>query len=291
MLNSFYKDRNVNLMQLKRKTKNPNQQLVQIQHHHQHHHQHQHQQNLLLNKLVLGFCFLIYDEVEREDIWSQYFNDVDPEKYKIFVNSKYPNKLYQSKLFGSKLIPSPVTNTRWGDFSLISAQNALFSEALKNTNITHLILVSHNTIPIKPFKVLYQSLDHNSLFDYGKAIKHEHLRRYYGIERPSFRIDNFFVQSQWCILSRAHAKILVHDYQIIKKIFQKMKIPDEHCYINYLIHYKHAFNIKKLKTTLIYMVKGTPYVFGNVDQRIIQNSGKSFFLRKVSKFSKIDVKL
>ena len=88
--------------------------------------QHSSQPTTTSTKNVIAFCFLTYDEIERDDIWSKYFENVNPENYKIFVNSKTPNKIYRNQIFFNKQIPFPVRNTKWGEFSLVTAQNALF---------------------------------------------------------------------------------------------------------------------------------------------------------------------
>lgn len=238
---------------------------------------------------VLAFCFLTYDDVVRDDIWMKYFQNVSYDKYKIFVNSKTKDKILQSELFGDKQISHPVQDTKWGEFSLVTAQNALFKEALKNSKVTHLILVSHNTIPLKRFDELYDALQFHSIFDYNVAIEWEHKRRYYGIRNPKFRIENFFVQSQWCILTRMHANILVQDYNYIKTIFSQMRIPDEHCYINYLIHYKKALLITKQPSTFVDFSEGTPKVHKTVDNKLKSRCNDAFFIRKVSKDTDVQI--
>lgn len=231
---------------------------------------------------VLAFCFLTYDEVVRDDIWIKYFQNVSSEKYKIFVNGKKKEKILKSSLFANKQIPNPFRNTKWGEFSLVTAQHALFREALKNNNITHLILVSHNTIPIKRFDELYESLNYHSIIDFRIADEWEHKRRYHGIKNPQFPIETFFVQSQWCILTRIHATILVKDYNYIKIIFSEMRIPDEHCYINYLLHYKKALLIENHPSTFVDFSDGTPKVHKHINANTKSKCGKAFFIRKVS---------
>lgn len=239
---------------------------------------------------VLAFCFLVYDEIVREDIWIKYFEKISSDKYKIFVNCKTPNKINKSPFFAEKQIPNPVRDTAWGKFSLITAQNALFKEAFKNTDITHFILLSHNTIPIKPFHELYNSLDFHSIIDYRKSQDWEHRRRYYGINNPPFSIDFFFIQSQWCILTRIHADILIKDFNYIKQIFSSMRIPDEHCYINYLIHYKRALFIINQPSTLVNFSNGTPNVFKQITSATIAGN-PAFFLRKVAKDTNVQIDL
>jgi hypothetical protein len=50
--------------------------------------------------------------------------------------------------------------------------------------------------------------------------------------------------SQWHVLQRRDAEFLVRDFITIKEIFGAMIIPDEHVYINYLLHYRKCTDIK-----------------------------------------------
>ena len=41
----------------------------------------------------IAFLFLIYDSINQEDLWSQFFENVDSEKYSIYVHFKRNKKL------------------------------------------------------------------------------------------------------------------------------------------------------------------------------------------------------
>ena len=57
--------------------------------------------------MKIGFCFLIYDKINLEELWELFFKDVDPNKYNIYVHYK-DNKILkyfeQYKLHQSECI-------------------------------------------------------------------------------------------------------------------------------------------------------------------------------------------
>ena len=126
--------------------------------------------------------------------------------------------------------------------------------------------------------------------NYRLATSQEHSSRYHSINNPSFPKENFLFQSQWFILSRNHAKILLEDHEKIKKIFGNMRIPDEHVYVNYLKRYKEK-HIEKKMITYIEWSNGTPRMFRKLSNNFIKKIKDTgcFFIRKVADNAEIDV--
>lgn len=236
--------------------------------------------------MSIAFLFLTYDEVEREDIWKKYFETADTELYHIYVHPKTPNKIWSQSIFKDCLLEKTV-ETQWGGWSLIEAQKRLLEEALKNLNHQHFILVSQNTIPINTFDELYIYMkDKPSLFYYKVATHPQHYPRYHGIKEPCFTHSEFLFASQWSILSRKHAELLVEEHVMIKYHYGDMAIPDEHAYINYLIYHKKESIMNKMMTyfQLDPLNYDRPVIFSFLPSNYIKvlQENKYFFLRKVT---------
>jgi len=240
---------------------------------------------------MIGFLFLTYDNVFNERVWIEYFRNVDPKKFRIFVHPKNISLLKKQCLFKNFILPK-TCKTSWGDFSLIKAQNLLMKTALKNLQITHVILVSHNSLPTTSFNYLYDYLkNRGSIMGYGVSTQESHLNRYNNIVDPIFPKNKFYMQDQWSILCRADAKILVNEYKIIKYIFRWMTVPDEHVYINYLIHYKNK-TIQNKRVIYIEWENGSPKILNHISNdfmKYIKNTG-CLFIRKVEDNAILDVK-
>jgi len=241
---------------------------------------------------MLGFCFLTYDEIVREDVWNEYFKNVPDSKYDIFCHPKCLEKIKTQELFKNKIVPNRV-HTSWGTFSLIEAQRMLLIHSLKKKEITHFIILSHNTIPVQSFEKLECFLNGKpSIFDDTELnyVGTTHQQNIYDtLLDPDFPVNMFHKQSQWCILSRDDAQYLVDEHDKITRIFIKSRFSDEHTYINYLIHYKKTCPLLNIRLTYIDWYyndkKGTtPVIFENISDTMMLGfeSSNTFFLRKVS---------
>ena len=189
--------------------------------------------------LKIAFIFLIYSTINHENIWHTFFKNVDKTKYNIYIHYKTDVKL---KYFDEYKINETVS-TKYADISIVKAQNHMLQEALKDINNTHFIFLSGSCIPFKSFDYIYNILD--SKFSYFHiADKEECL--------PDCRealnyIDIKYLNkaSQWCILNRKHAILIVNGANYYKNAYscrtlnylvwiEKSYAPDELCYLTFL---------------------------------------------------------
>jgi hypothetical protein len=185
----------------------------------------------------LAFCFLIYDKICHEDIWYEFFKNVDPSKYNIYIHYKENKPL---KYF-DKYKLSNCIETSWGDISLVKAQNLLIRAGLKD-NSSHIIFVSGSCIPFKSFKYIFDILDTNySYFNkapdeqvFPKCNKSlQYIKKEYIKKAHMFSILNYKLCNE----------IIKHEQKLIKWFNYKETIPDEHCYISLVYWLKMNNNI------------------------------------------------
>ncbi len=185
----------------------------------------------------IAICFLIYDIINHEDLWEAFFRGVDTEKYSIYIHYKHNVPL---KHFDQYKIDNCV-DTKWGDISLVKAQDLLLGAALKHEENKLFVFVSNSCIPLKSFDNVYENLDES--------------RSYFCMAPPTKCfprcdsvlqfVDKQFIQkaSQWCILNRKHAELLLNSREYLTW-FNDVFAADEHCYITFLFY-------KQLQTELI----------------------------------------
>ena len=175
----------------------------------------------------LAFCFLVYDRINHEELWNLFFQGVDTQKYSIHIHYKDNIPL---KYFEQYKLPHCIS-TQHGHISLIKAQNLLFEEALKDPNTSHCIILSNSCIPFKSFDNVYEFLDTNYSY-INKGLKNHCFPRCYSV---LYYIGPYYIEksSQWYILNRKHARIMVNDNDYIQW-FQHIRCPDEHAYITKL---------------------------------------------------------
>lgn len=189
--------------------------------------------------LKIAFIFLIYSTINHEELWHTFFKNVDKDKYNIYIHYKNDVKL---KYFDDYKINETVS-TKYADISIVKAQNHMLQEALKDINNTHFMFLSGACIPLKSFTHIYNKLD--SRFSYFHVADKEECLP--DCEDALKYIDIKYLNkaSQWCILNRKHAILIVNGANYYKNTycsrtlnylvwFEKSYAPDELCYLTFL---------------------------------------------------------
>jgi hypothetical protein len=249
----------------------------------------------------IAFLFLIKDKINKEELWKNFFNNVDTDKYSIYIHYKDNIKLkYFEKYKLTNTIP-----TKWGDISLVHAQKILLKEAFKDEANYKFIFISDSCMPIKNFDYVYNFLikNNNSYFNY---------------ENIKIKYNKTLYQTfQWCILNRNHTNIIINDtteieFYIKHNIFASDEIyflttirdklnnniiinktPDN--YTTYVIWKDNILYIiksndfnnkyKKYKSDISFPNNGSPATYIKFDDNELKyliNDTKCLFLRKVT---------
>jgi len=189
-----------------------------------------------MNKIA--FIFLIYNVINHEDIWYEFFKNIDKNKYSIYIHYKTDEKLKYFEEY--KIKDKDIIKTKYADISIVKAQNNVLKLALRDLNNTNFIFLSGSCIPLKPFNYIYELIDPQySYFHIADAT--ECLADCYDTLKY---IEKKYLKkaSQWCILNRKHSNMLVY-YGILNytnsqlnyiKWFYNAYAPDELCYLTFL---------------------------------------------------------
>ncbi len=241
----------------------------------------------------LALLFLIYDEINQEKLWYDYLSEIDNSKYSVYIHYKNNKEL---KYFEKNKIINSI-ETKWGDISLVKAQNVLLGESLKDINNSHFIFLSNSCIPLNKFNYIYDNIQLNkSYFN----ITHTGIFPRYDNIKKYTDINNIMKASQWSILCRKHAEILYNDKEIYYKWYENVQIPDESAYITYLNHMKYqnelitTNNSANNATTFTnwsdmdykYVGNESPKYYKNISNEELNylvNDSKCFFGRKFHK--------
>lgn len=198
---------------------------------------------LMNNNKKIAFCFLIYDKINHEDIWYEYFKGINKNKYNIYIHYKENKPL---KYFDSYKLNNCIP-TKWGDISLVKAQNLILKEALRDKDNQHFIWVSGHCIPFKSFNHTYDYLDVNKSYfnqfvDIDVNLNYKYKNKFVKKEDILKYIDekNIKKASMQSILNRKHAQLFVDNDKNINKWFKNdylNNVPDEIVYFTLLHHY------------------------------------------------------
>jgi len=193
-----------------------------------------------MNKIA--FLFLIYDAINHEHLWFNFFNGIAKTKYNIYIHYKMDDNLEffnEYKIYKSKTI-----DTRYADISIVKAQNVLLREALKDKDNKHFIFLSGSCIPLKSFKYIYNYLDPR--YSYFHIAGSEDCFPDCEVALKYIPKEHIKKSAQWSILNRRHAELLANSTKSANAAtattaakdyllwFKDTYAPDELCYISYL---------------------------------------------------------
>ena len=179
----------------------------------------------------IAFLFLIYNSINQEDLWSQFFENVDPEKYSIHIHYKSNKKL---KHFEDHKL-SKCIRTKYAHVSIIHAHNALIQSALEDPANTKFINLSQACIPLKPFDDIYSALTKDNYAHFNILPQEQCFPRCKRLLQyiPEDKISKSY---NWFILNRHLAQMLSrHSKSYINQRYKKIFCPEEHYYISELL--------------------------------------------------------
>ena len=183
----------------------------------------------------LAFMFLTTTPLWLAPLWEVYFNGTDKRLYNIYVHAD-PNFQYEppfSGVFSGRIIPSK-PSFRFTP-TLISAARRLLAHALLHDPGNYMFaILSPSCIPIHSFGFTYKSLM-KSKKSFIEILKNEPgtydrwAARGQDAMLPDVRLEDFRIGSQFWVLTRGHARLVVDDERIWAKFNQPCTRQDT-CY-------------------------------------------------------------
>lgn len=240
----------------------------------------------------IAFCFLTYDNIIRYDIWNKFFENIDTNKYTVFMHPKNNiNLSYYT--FPINIINNPVITLKKEDISIVKATIQLLKETyLSDNNISHFIFLTQSCIPLYHFNNIYKlisslKLSLISYIDYNKKERYSKLSSQI---KQFINPHQFIKQQPNMVLTIDDAKLFINnDYT---NHFKYMECPDEHYFINIITY---IFKKKYLKVQTHFcntnLQRTQALEFNNIDKTFINNVRelKFLFMRKVIKNSFVDI--
>jgi len=246
--------------------------------------------------MKLVFCFLTYDNIIRYDVWNSFFKNIDFEKYIVYIHPKnikdisYYQNIYN---FNFKIIKNRVFTKEKYDINIVKATLKLLEESFfDDTNISHFIFLSQSCIPLYNFNKLFDLITSfpNSVISCIDGNKKERYLQLSNSLKKNIHINHFFKQQPNMILIRDDVEQLIKfNYT---SHYNNMTCPDEHYFINILLHIFKKKIIKKQIHFCNYDLRRTQALeFMNIDANFIDSIRNYGFLftRKVSIKSNINI--
>lgn len=221
--------------------------------------------------MKIAFLFLVISGVYHESHWQDFFTG-NEQHYSLYVHAK--KDVAPTSFFKPHQLKKNVPTT-WAQ--TMNAQIELLKEALNDPSNSKFVFASESTIPLQSFDTVYAHLmqDDASWFWYQKNPHMKHGDAYNGA-RDLWPIphQHQFKNSQWVVLNRKHAQILVNDTKALTFITAH-KSDQEHCPSTVLSLHNLLSEVKPVDTTLVIWDKkdhvGTdiecsPYAFSDLEK-------------------------
>ncbi len=191
--------------------------------------------------MKIAFCFLTRGDLLQQKIWELFFAGAPRERFTIYCHPKEPERVAGALLSG-RVVKDRVP-TQHGHVSLVQATLNLFAQAYADDPANeYFVLLSESTIPIVPFAQFYDGLvncQSRSVVSFQVAAPNsEHHQRLSSVRQPELFSSAFFYHEQWVILHRRHVALLRELPGLA--LFSKAFAPDEHYFMNTLVHLKGA---------------------------------------------------
>ncbi len=229
----------------------------------------------------IAFLFLIISNINHENIWLNFFTN-HQDNFSLYIHSK--ETMPASSAFKQFELSTKVATT-WEN--TMNAQIELLREALKDKDNQKFIFLSESTIPLQPFDFVYETLMSNSKSQFAYAHNYDSNRTW-----ESIPTEKALKNSQWVVLNRKHAELMVKDTTLInimtKSPFDNEHYPSNFLAVNNLLHeveqtdrtftvwpksgLSHPISFKKIKRN-----KFTPLLMDAIKEK------KYLFARKFDK--------
>lgn len=231
---------------------------------------------------MICYCFLVKDEIIREDIWQDYFNNHEDD-YKILIHA-YGDE-FRSKLDYTRI---PTVETSWQQ--TVKAHFA-FYEAFLQTECKYMALLSESDVPVKyPQSVASIIKRHNGrLFTYLSKHPDKKYQRFWDVGhrfRAASHIKDVKSAEQWYVVNRDDVKRIVeHKNDILNEL--KRCGADNEMMLTYYYRYINDFTHDEGRYWYIkWPSRGAhPFELDTLNWSNVPN--ESIFARKVNKNTKI----
>lgn len=215
----------------------------------------------------IAFLFLTISNINHENYWRDFFRGHE-DTYNIYVHAK--ESVSNQSWFKQFELPYKLENT-WA--RTMKCQIGMLKEALKNSDNQMFIFCSHNTIPLQSLDMIYHELmsSKKSVFRYEKNPhtdpNNKDAYQSYRVLKPIPEAKQY-KNTQWVILNRKHAQMMVDDTQIIP-IISHYPHDQEHYPSTFLHLHNMLPEVLKKETTLVvwHMDPQPPYVFKDLNNK------------------------
>ncbi|XAR51895.1 hypothetical protein NMG60_11006686 [Bertholletia excelsa] len=166
-----------------------------------------------VQKPKIAFLFIARNRLPLDMVWDAFFQGDTEEKFSIFVHSR-PGFLFNKATTRSAYFLNRQLNDsiqiEWGEASMIQAERILLKHALSDPFNERFLFLSDSCIPLYNFSYTYDYIMSTST-SFVDSFADTKEGRYNPKMHPVIPVYNWRKGSQWVVLIRKHAEIVVND--------------------------------------------------------------------------------
>ncbi|KAJ0447265.1 putative glycosyl transferase, family 14 [Helianthus annuus] len=178
--------------------------------------------SMLPQKPKIAFLFLARNRLPLDLVWDQFFQGENENRFSIYVHSRpgfLLNRLTtRSKYFLDRQVNNSV-QIYWGEASMIQAEIILLQHALMDPFNERFAFLSDSCIPLYNFSYTYDYIMSAST-SFVDSFADTKEGRYNPKMDPVIPVNDWRKGSQWVILTRKHAEIILKD-EVVFPMFQQ----------------------------------------------------------------------
>ncbi|KAL3629194.1 Glycosyltransferase bc10 [Castilleja foliolosa] len=171
-----------------------------------------------IQKPKIAFLFIARNRIPLDMLWDVFFQGDAENRFSIYVHSRPGFMLNTVTTRSSFFLGRQINNSiqvDWGEVSMIQAERILLQNALMDPYNERFLFLSDSCIPLYNFSYTYDYIMSAST-SFVDSFADTKEGRYNPKMHPVIPVDNWRKGSQWVVLNRKHAGIVVEDETVFR---------------------------------------------------------------------------
>ncbi|XP_010251136.1 PREDICTED: uncharacterized protein LOC104593128 isoform X1 [Nelumbo nucifera] len=182
-------------------------------------------------KPKIAFLFIARNRLPVDMVWDAFFQGEKENKFSIYIHSRpgfvFNKATTKSAFFYGRQVNDSI-QVDWGEASMIQAERILLKNALMDSFNERFVFLSDSCIPLYNFSYTYDYImsTSNSFVDSFADTKEG---RYNPKMDPVIPVHDWRKGSQWVVLTRKHAEVVVEDdtiYPVFQQHCRRRSLPE-----------------------------------------------------------------
>ncbi|CAI9277095.1 unnamed protein product [Lactuca saligna] len=177
---------------------------------------------LFVQKPKIAFLFLARNRLPLDLVWDEFFQGENENRFSIYVHSRPGFLLNRLTTRSIHFLNRQINNSiqiYWGEASMIQAEIILLQHALMDPSNERFAFLSDSCIPLYNFSYTYDYIMSTST-SFVDSFADTKEGRYNPKMDPVIPVNHWRKGSQWVILTRKHAEMIVKD-DVVFPMFQQ----------------------------------------------------------------------